>query len=190
MTEVGLMETARILVVEDEAIVSADIEMKLEHLGYTVAGVATSGALALEKAQEVQPNLALMDIRLDGGMDGVETAQALKDRFRIPVIYFYLTAYADPATLDRAKVTQPYGYIAKPFGERDLQISIEMARYRNQAERQRRENERQNTLSTTVSALVQRRIDLDTAIQVLERLQSGVSGVRKRGRPRGSKNRG
>jgi CheY-like chemotaxis protein len=188
MTEVGLMETARILVVEDEAIVSADIEMKLEHLGYTVAGVATSGAVALEKAQEVQPNLALMDIRLDGGMDGVETAQALKDRFRIPVIY--LTAYADPATLDRAKVTQPYGYIAKPFGERDLQISIEMARYRNQAERQRRENERQNTLSTTVSALVQRRSDLDTAIQVLERLQSGVSGVRKRGRPRGSKKRG
>lgn len=182
------MEAARILVVEDEAIVSADIEMKLEHLGYTVAGVATSGAVALEKAQEVQPNLALMDMRLDGGMDGVETAQALKDRFRIPVIY--LTAYADQATLDRAKVTQPYGYIVKPFGERDLQVSIEMARYRNQAERQRRENQRQDTLSTAVSALVQRRSDLNTAIQVLERLQSGVSGVRKRGRPKGSKNRG
>src|ERR1017187_2300723 len=102
MTEVGLMEATRILVVEDEAIVSADIEMKLEHLGYTVAGLATSGAAALEKAREGQPNLALMDIHLDGSMDGVETAQALKDRFRIPVIY--LTAYADRTTLDRAKV--------------------------------------------------------------------------------------
>ena len=181
------MEATRILVVEDEAIVSADIEMKLEHLGYTVAGLATSGAAALEKAREVQPNLALMDIHLDGSMDGVETAQALKDRFRIPVIY--LTAYADRTTLDRAKVTQPYGYIAKPFGEQDLQISIEMARYRSQAERQLRENEEQNTLLTAVSTLVQRRSDLDTAIQVLERLQPGVSGVRKRGRPKGSKNK-
>jgi CheY-like chemotaxis protein len=84
MTEVGLMEDARILVVEDEAIVSADIEMKLEHLGYKVAGVATSGAVALEKAREVHPNLALMDIHLDGNMDGVETAQALKDRLCRP----------------------------------------------------------------------------------------------------------
>ena len=182
------MEDARILVVEDEAIVSADIEMKLEHLGYKVAGVATSGAVALEKAREVHPNLALMDIHLDGNMDGVETAQALKDRFRIPVIY--LTAYADQTTLDRAKLTQPYGYIAKPFGERDLQISIEMARYRNQAEHQRRENQQQNTLSTAVSALVQRRSDLDTAILVLERLHSGASAARKPGRPKGSKNKG
>ena len=181
------MEAARILVVEDEAIVAADIEMKLDNLGYTVAAVATSGEAALEKAQEVRPDLALMDIHLDGTMDGVETAQALRDRFKIPVVY--LTAYADQPTLDRAKVTQPYGYIVKPFGERDLQISIEMARYRHQAERQRHESEHHNTLATAVGALVQRRTDLEAAIDLLERLQSGVPVMKKRGRPKGSKNK-
>lgn len=181
------MESARILVVEDEAIVSADIEMKLDRLGYLVAAVATSGASALERAQEVRPNLALMDVRLDGSMDGVETAQALMDRFRIPVVY--LTAYADRTTLDRAKVTQPYGYIVKPFCERDLQVSIEMARYRHQVERQRREDRQQSTLTTAVDTLVQRRSDLDDAIHVLERLQSDGFAGRKRGRPMGSKNK-
>ena len=178
------MEAPRILVVEDEAIVSADIEMKLDRLGYVVAAVATSGEVAIQKAREVRPNLALMDIRLDGSMDGIETAQALKDRFNIPVIY--LTAYADQSTLDRAKLTQPHGYIAKPFDERDLQISIEMARYRHQVER---EDGQQNTLARAVDTLVNRRSDLDAAIHVLQGLQSSSPVARKPGRPKGTKNR-
>ena len=128
-----------------------------------------------------------MDIRLDGKMDGVETAQLLKDRFRIPVIY--LTAYADPTTLDRVKVTRPQGYIVKPFDERDLQVSIELARYKHQTEKPQREAEPQVSLAKAVDALVHRRSDLEAAIQVLERLQSGVSVEKRRGRPKGSKNR-
>ena len=123
MKEFGLAEPTGVLVVEDEAIVSADIEMKLGRLGYPVAGVATSGETAIQQAREVRPSLVLMDIHLEGSMDGIEAAKVLRDRWGIPVVF--LTAFADHATLDRAKFAQPFGYLVKPFSERDLQVSIE-----------------------------------------------------------------
>jgi two-component system cell cycle sensor histidine kinase/response regulator CckA len=123
------MVNEKILVVEDEAIVARDIENRLKNLGYDVPMVVSSGEDAVQKADETQPDLVLMDIKLKGKMDGIEAAEHIHDRLGIPVIY--LTAYADENTLQRAKITEPYGYILKPFNDLDLHSNIEMALYRN-----------------------------------------------------------
>ncbi|MBK8027564.1 MAG: response regulator [Chloroflexi bacterium] len=122
------MKITRILIVEDEGIVALDIQSMLRNLGYQVVGVVDSGEAAIEMAGREQPDLTLMDIRLRGDMDGIETARQLRARFDIPVVY--LTAYADEVTLSRAKVTEPLGYLVKPFEERDLHSTLEMVLYK------------------------------------------------------------
>lgn len=126
------MTKANVLVVEDEFIVSKDIQSSLKKLGYHVVGAAPSGEKALEILESEQPDVVLMDIMLKGEMNGIETAEIVKNQYSIPVIY--LTAYADEATLSKAKVTEPYGYILKPFKEIDLHTSIEMALYKHKKE--------------------------------------------------------
>jgi two-component system, response regulator PdtaR len=128
------MEQPAIFIVEDEAIVANDIKETLKSLGYTVPGIAKSGELALEKVKETKPDLVLMDIHLAGQLDGVQTAEKIHVLYNIPVIY--LTAYADKALLDRAKVTEPYGYVIKPYDERELHSVIEMALYKHRIERE------------------------------------------------------
>lgn len=130
---------AKILVVEDQNIVALDIQNRLKSLNYVVTGTASSGAGAVKKAEETQPDLVLMDIMLKGDMDGVEAAEEIRYRFGIPVVY--LTAYADNNTLQRAKITEPFGYILKPFQEKELQSTIEMALYRHKMENQLRQRE-------------------------------------------------
>lgn len=139
----------RILVVEDEGIVAEDIQYRLEHLGYAVPAVASSGEEAMEKAAETRPDIVLMDIVLKGNMDGVEAARQMRDRFNIPVVY--LTAYSDDKTFQRAKVTGPLGYVLKPFEERELQTTIEMALYRHELERKLRES--RQWLATTLRSI-------------------------------------
>ncbi len=134
------MNSTQILVVEDDGIVALGLRNRLENLGYRVPLMVPYGEEAVEKAVEIQPDLVLMDIRLKGKMDGIEAAQQIRERCDIPVIY--LTAYADEKTLDRAKVTQPYGYILKPIEERELHSTIEMALYKHEMERRLKENER------------------------------------------------
>jgi len=107
------MTQARILVVEDESIVAADIQDRLESLGYEVPATVASGEKAVEQAGVLRPDLVLMDIQLNGRMDGVEAADQIRLRFGIPVIY--LTANADHPTVQRAKVTEPFGYVIKPL---------------------------------------------------------------------------
>lgn len=126
------MSGPAIFIVEDEAIVASDIKETLISLGYTAAGTAKSGELALEKIQQNRPDLVLMDIHLAGEMDGVDTAGKIHALYGIPVIY--LTAYADKALLERAKVTEPYGYVVKPYDERELHSVIEMALYKHRIE--------------------------------------------------------
>lgn len=123
-----------ILVVEDENIVSKDIQQNLKKLGYTVVGAAATGEKAYELALEKKPDLVLMDIMLKGDLSGIETAEKIKSEINVPVIY--LTAYADENTLSKAKVTEPYGYIIKPFKEIDLHTSIEMALYKHAKEKE------------------------------------------------------
>jgi signal transduction histidine kinase len=124
---------AGILVVEDEAIVAKDISNTLKSLGYMVVAVTDRGEKALDLLATHGTDLVLMDIVLKGNLDGIETAQLIKTRFNLPVVF--LTAHNDSATLQRAKITTPYGYILKPFEERELQTNIEMALYRHETER-------------------------------------------------------
>ena len=126
------MAKAKILVVEDEGIVAKDVEATLNSLGYDVPAIAFSGEEAIQKAAQTRPDLALMDIVLPGAMDGIETAEQIRSRFNIPIVY--LTAYADDDTLRRAKVTESCGYILKPFEDRELRANIEMALYKHETE--------------------------------------------------------
>ena len=133
------MESPSIFIVEDEAIVADDIRETLRGLGYSVAGTAKSGESALEKIAESRPNLVLMDIHIAGKMDGIETAAVVHTTWNIPVVF--LTAYADNALLERAKKTEPYGYLIKPYDDRGLQSTIEMALYKYRADERVRDNE-------------------------------------------------
>ena len=131
------METSvRILIVEDETIVGLDTEDRLASLGYASAGCVRTGEQALETVEREHPNLVLMEIRLQGEMDGVMAAGQIRDRFRLPVIF--LTAYSDDAILERAKRVEPYGYILKPFDDGELKAAIETALYKHQAEQEAR----------------------------------------------------
>ncbi|HEV2381100.1 MAG TPA: response regulator [Terriglobia bacterium] len=128
------MAQATILVVEDEGIVAMDLQQRLSGMGYSVSAVAASREEALRKAAEMRPDLVLMDIRLKGYVDGVEVAGTIREMLDVP--HVFLTAYSDPATLARAKVTEPFGYIVKPFDDETLRRTIEMALYRRDKERQ------------------------------------------------------
>jgi PAS domain S-box-containing protein len=133
------MQPASFFIVEDEAIVANDLKETLLSLGYTVAGVAKSGEVAVEKIRETRPDLVLMDIHLAGAMDGIDAAGQVRALFNIPVVF--LTAYADNTLLERAKCTEPYGYIVKPYDDRGLQSTIEMALYKFRADERVKENE-------------------------------------------------
>jgi CheY-like chemotaxis protein len=135
MSAVSDMIPARILVIEDEAIVAADIQDRLEVLGYTVAGWGTTGAEALDLARTTQPDLILMDIMLKGPMNGIQAAHLIRIELSIPVIF--LTANSDEAVLEQAKISEPFAYLLKPFEERQLRTNIEMALYKSRMERER-----------------------------------------------------
>jgi PAS domain S-box-containing protein len=130
---------ASIFIVEDEAIVANDLRETLSTLGYQVAGIAASGETALERIRNSRPDLVLMDIHLSGSMDGIEAAGTIHDSLEIPVIF--MTAYADQELLDRAKLTEPFGYLVKPYQERELQSVIQMALYKHKMDRRVRESE-------------------------------------------------
>lgn len=128
------MSKINVLVVEDESIVSKDIQHSLKKLGYNVVGSSSTGEKAVELAGEVHPDIILMDIMLKGDMNGIEAAEKIREMYSIPVVF--LTAYADESTLSKAKVTEPYGYILKPFKEIDLHTTIEMAVYKHSKEQE------------------------------------------------------
>ncbi len=133
------MASAKILIVEDEAIVAADLTAKLTHLGHVVIGATSRGEQAVTIASAERPTLVLMDILLAGEMDGIATADRIRQTCNVPIIF--LTAHSDSETLTRAKVTSPFGYLLKPFNERELETHIEMALYRYRVEEALREKE-------------------------------------------------
>ncbi|CUS39135.1 response regulator [Candidatus Nitrospira nitrificans] len=133
------MTKANILIVEDEAIVAADLADKLERAGYAISGTVSRGEHAVRMVRQNRPDLILMDIRLAGPLDGIEVAESLKSFTDVPVVF--LTAHSDDETIRRAGFTDPFGYILKPFVERDLTTQIDIALYRYQAERALRDSE-------------------------------------------------
>ncbi|MDQ3814147.1 MAG: response regulator, partial [Armatimonadota bacterium] len=163
----------RILVVDDESIIAMDLRQKLTRLGYDVPATASSAEEALEKVAELRPDLVLMDIRLEGSaMDGVEAAERIRDQFGTPVVF--LTAFADDETLQRAKLTGPYGYLVKPFTESELRIEVEIAIHTSQTAALLRRHARQQAAIAEFSqrALSEMQIDV-----LLEEAVAQVAGT-------------
>ncbi len=131
-----MRSNTKLLIVEDEWIAAEDTRNRLQDLGYSVSSLASTGKEAIQKAEGDKPDLVMTDIVLEGEMDGIEVAKQIYARFGIPFIY--LTAYADDKILERIKITEPFGYIVKPFTNEDLTIAIELALYKHKAEGKRR----------------------------------------------------
>ena len=172
------MSLTNILVVEDEVIVAKNIQDKLEKLGYSVKATVTSGEEAVKKTEEMQPDLILMDIKLEGDMDGIETTKQIRKNFDIPIVY--LTAFADDETLNRVKLTEPYGYIIKPFNERELQSNIEIALYKHQMENKLKERKEQlqNVINSASEVIIS--IDKKGRIATWNKSAEIVTGFRQR----------
>jgi len=130
------MAKTRIMIVEDEWTVAEEIKMVLEGMEYDVTSLSSSGEEAVQNAEKDNPDLVLMDIVLEGEMDGIAAANEIRSRFNIPIVF--LTAYTDDKILERASITGPFGYIVKPFVNEDLKISIEIAVYKFRMEKERK----------------------------------------------------
>ena len=181
------MDRAQILVVEDEAIVAMDIQSKLEDLGYSVIASIRSGEEAVQTACQMRPDLILMDINLQGDMDGISAAACIQERNPVPVIY--MTAHGDQETLNRAKMTEPMGYIMKPIDEQNLRATIEVALNKHQMvatrEAAQREHAKEAVRERTVE-LAQRHRELsalNTAFQ--KHLEVRDEGIRNHQELRG-----
>jgi CheY-like chemotaxis protein len=132
-------QSPKILIVENEQIVALDIARNLKSFGYEIAGMATTGESALKLTSEENPDLILMDIKIDGGMDGIQTVKKIQSEHNIPIIY--LSAFSDEKTLERAKLTEPHGFLLKPFERKELRATIETALYKYRTEEQLRTSE-------------------------------------------------
>jgi AmiR/NasT family two-component response regulator len=129
------MSKAKVLIVEDEAITGMDVQRRLQRLGYEVVGRCETGMDAIRNAQETLPDVILMDINLKDDVDGITASEIINTIRKTPTIF--VTAYSDEKTLERAKVTEPFGYLLKPVEERELEITIEVALYRHRMELER-----------------------------------------------------
>ncbi len=129
----------RIVIVEDEGLVARDVENMARNVGYKVCGIANTADEAVEMAGRFRPDLVLMDVVIKGTLDGIAAAEKIWESFRVPVIY--VTAYADELTIERATITELFGYILKPFDERELKIAVEMAFYKSRMAMKLRERE-------------------------------------------------
>jgi putative two-component system response regulator len=147
------MNKHRILIVEDEAIVSMELRYMVESMGYEVAGTASNGEDAVARANKLIPDLILMDILLQGDRDGIDAAEEIRREHRIPIIY--VTAFADDATIQRAKITSPYGYVIKPIQYKELNTAIEIALYKHSADMQLQQHieKLQKTIEGIINAM-------------------------------------
>ncbi len=175
---------ARLLVVEDEAIVARDLAQTLRRLGYEVVGQAATGEDALTLARRKRPDLVLMDVRLPGGTSGLEAGRRIYSELEIPIVY--LTAYADEQTLSSAKLTAPFGYLIKPFVERELAVALDMALYRARMERQLEERTRwlEATLTGIGDAVIA--ADVNNRVAFMNPVAEHLTGWRREeaiGRP-------
>ncbi|GAB6056634.1 methanogen output domain 1-containing protein [Methanobacterium alkalithermotolerans] len=172
------MADTKLLVVEDESIVAMDIKHRAEGLGYNVLDIAASGEEAIEKARETEPDLILMDIVLKGKMDGIEAADFIRDEFDIPVVY--LTAYSDEKTLGRAKLTGPFGYIIKPFEDRELHSAVEVALYKHKMDSKLRESEERYRSLFESSPDPILLLNVDGSISFMNRQIEKITGIRRK----------
>jgi CheY-like chemotaxis protein len=170
------MPKATILVVEDERVVASDLRLRLESGGYAVCAIVSSGLEAVEKAGALRPDLVLMDVTLRGEFDGIQAAEEIRKRHGLPVVY--LTAHSDEGTLQRAKISEAFGYILKPFEEREIFANIEMALYKHAMEKRLRESER--LLSTTLRSIGDAviTVDADRRVTFMNPVGESLTGWR------------
>ncbi len=168
------MNKPNIIIVEDNNIVMLELKDRLNEMGYNVVDTASSAMEAIEKVELHSPDLTMMDIRLKGEMDGIDAAAVIKKEYNTPIIY--LTAHTDNNTLERAKITEPYGYIIKPFEERELHTTIEMALYKHSMEKKLRESE--HWLSSTLKSIGDALIATDTngIIKLINPIAEKITG--------------
>lgn len=171
---------ARILIVEDESIVAFNLQQRLSQLGYDVPHVAVSGQQSLDFVSHSRPDLVLMDIHIEGDLDGIEVASRLNEDSAVPVIY--LTAYSEDSTLERARKTRPYGYLIKPFSERELHATIQMALERREVEVALVENRRLLQQALDAASLGILELDAPTGAMSIN-LRSGELLDRTTGQP-------
>ena len=171
------MDQIQVLIVEDEVIVSMDLRYKLESLGYSVSAEVRSGDEAVAAASQLRPDVVLMDIGLSGGMDGIDAAAQIRGQSEVPVVY--LTAYSDEATLERAKLTEPYGYLLKPVDSRALQTVVEVSIYKHQIEKWLKESERwlSAVLRSASDAIVT--TDRDGKVNLMNPAAESLLGITK-----------
>jgi len=171
------MNNERILIVEDEKIIAIDLQRRLERFGYEVVGMAGDGDSAIRLARELEPDIILMDIMLIGALDGIETAKDIRATQDIPFIF--LTAYTDEKTIERAKVVGPYGYILKPFKERELYTTIDIALYKHGMEKKLTHQER--LFSAILHSINDGIVATDTNMNVLflNPIAEGIIGMRE-----------
>lgn len=170
------MSKTRILVIEDESIVAKDIQNTLIKLGYDVPVTASNAESAFMRLDEVNPDLVFLDVKLKGDIDGIQIAEKIRDHYEIPVIF--LTSFVDKETLDRAKVTEPYGYLVKPFNEPDLRSTVEMALYKFSKDQEtRNEKERyENALTNLDDSIIT--LDTDFKITFMNPKAEEMTGLR------------
>jgi len=179
------MGKAKILIVEDEIIVASNIKLNLEQYQYEVPAMAAAGDEAIKKTLELRPDLVLMDIKIRGNMDGIDAAREIRKQMDVPIVF--MTAYTDPGTFERAKQTEPAGYILKPFETRDLRSVIEMALYKHTMEQQlkqsearyRRLFEQSAAMLADTEALYHFSLSLTTARSYTELLYEVVNNITK-----------
>ncbi|HKU42600.1 MAG TPA: response regulator [Polyangiales bacterium] len=171
-----LVESRNVLVVEDERVVAKDLQRTLTNLGYEVPVTVATADDAIRAAAERCPDLVLMDIRIKGARDGIETAEILKSRFDVPVVY--LTAYADQQTVSRAKLTEPHAYLLKPVKIDELRTAVEIAIYKHESERRHRERERwfATTLRSIGDAVIS--TDAEGCITLMNPMAESMTGWR------------
>lgn len=166
MIETGgsdMTRTHRIVIVEDEMITSMEIQDKLERLGCKIVGVVVSGEESLRVVEEVRPDLVLMDIGLKGEMDGIEAARLIRERWGIPVIF--ISAYSDDLTMQKARATDPYIYLVKPFTDKGLETAVDFAVYWHRIEQDLKKKEQR--LSRILDALADGVVVLDEEARIV-----------------------
>ncbi|NLV28157.1 MAG: response regulator [Methanomicrobiales archaeon] len=169
---------SKILIVEDEMIISMEIKQKLKEMGYDVVAQAITGESAIQKAGEKKPDLVLMDIRLKGEMDGITAAKRIIELYNIPIIF--LTAHSDKATLERAIAVSPSGYLLKPFKERELMTNIEMSLHKHRIKQRVHEEkhpEAQSDLSKKVITIPLPVVIFSNEMNILEMNQPAVEMI-------------
>jgi CheY-like chemotaxis protein len=163
---------ATILLVEDQRLAAADLAVQLKSFGYRIVGFATTGVEAIAKARELEPNLVLMDIHLEGEMDGTEAASRIRESSRCAIVF--LTAFADLATLERAKLAEPGGYVVKPASPVELRCAVEVALHKQRSE-SRRAADDARSFGDQLDAVRVRVAELDTAYRELEAFSSNLT---------------